>query len=112
MSHDVTSTRDGVKVSRCNIDSPTGFQCFLEFPEDPNSCNLPCQGIYADIDHIKGVGRITKSKVFRAMLKEYEKYKRGDEQDVQYPELISGMYGFLGHARRAVASIDTMSVSQ
>ena len=67
---------------------PRGTQCFRELPEDPAGCLLPCQGLYADIQHYQETQDIRQGEEFSDILDQYESYKRGYHTALQYPKEI------------------------
>ena len=68
-----------------SICTPRGLECFENITTDEKNCRIPCQGLYADITHIKDMDHLDNTKYFGTMRREYELFKRGNFAEVDFP---------------------------
>ena len=69
-----------------NICVPSGTECYSDLPPTIPGCTTSCHGLYADVDHEEGGGYAGQgSRQFLQALAEYQLYKDGGEEGVEYP---------------------------
>ena len=74
--------------SQENICSPTGTECYKNLRQDFGKCLIPCKGVYADVERDIEVMKVEELRKFDKLVKNYEKYKRGNIKDINYPEQL------------------------
>ena len=73
-----------------NLCNPAGTTCYKRVKENMEKCFIPCKGLYADVEKGLEVIKIRQDKRrFYKLIENYDKYKRGFEEDIDYPRTLS-----------------------
>ena len=78
------------------------MDCYKTIVLDTEKCLIPCKGLYADV--LKD--DITINGQFGKLIEEYENYKRGYENDMEYPRLLSGISILIKYIRLMKKCLD------
>ena len=54
----------------------------------PEKCVTPCKGLYADVKKDVEIKKVEEMSKFDKLISDYEKYKRGNDKEIFYPEEI------------------------
>ena len=83
---------------KSRVCTPKGLECYQNISTDEYDCNIPCQGLYADITHIKDTDYMDNNNYFQTIKNEYELFKRGNVVDVEYPNELAGNFSSSVHS--------------
>ena len=64
-----------------------GLACYENVTVDKSNCLTPCFGLFADISHLESL----QTSVGLGGMYEYEEYKRGWKEDIEYHQQIISM---------------------
>ena len=71
--------------------TPEGLECYENETYYTQSCLIPCKGIYADVTKEPKSQEKETNEEMQILVHEYEKYKRGGEEDITYDRAIESM---------------------
>ena len=68
--------------------TPAGTECYQHVKDAPEKCVTPCKGLYADVKKDVEIKKVEEMSKFDKLISDYEKYKRGNNKEIFYPEEI------------------------
>ena len=71
--------------------TPEGLDCYEDVTVEKSKCIIPCFGLFADISHVESLETSVGLNMYAGMSEEYEEYKRGWMEDIEYPQQIISM---------------------
>ena len=63
--------------------TPEASRCYKSIPKEIYSCNISCNGLYADV-RIEKEGKMNESSDFISIVGEYLKYKENYVQNIEF----------------------------
>jgi hypothetical protein len=76
--------------SQESLCDPIGNECYETMKEVPEKCQIPCNGVYADVVKKAKTTNVVELRKFDKLVVSYEQYKRGSKKDIKYSKEIFG----------------------